>query len=247
MIKAIIIDDQDFNIVVLKSQLGKFFPEVQITAISTNPEEGLTLVLDQQPDLLFLDVHMPGLNGFDFLKKMQNDIQTEVIFVTAFGEFALEAYESQAAGYITKPVNAEKLILTVNKVISQINAKKKLSLLEEPPEFLPLQEGKKMALSTQKGLVFIDPETIYYCESSGNYTTFFLKGNKQIVVSKQIGQYEQLLPKQHFLRIHDRYIINLKHLKAYNRGSGGTVVLENDKELPVAVRRKESLLKHFGE
>lgn len=241
-IKALLIDDQEVNITLLSNLLKKFFPSIAIAGISTDPLEAVSMVNTLQPELVFLDIQMPGLNGLELLQEVKKNSSTEVIFVTAFSEYALAAYENQASGYLTKPVNAEKFILTVSKVLEHIEAKKKVTLLEQE-ELFP--NNGKLALSTQKGLVFVDLENIYYCESGGNYTTFFLKEEKQVVVSKQIGQFEQLLLKKQFVRIHDRYLINLKHLRAYNRGSGGTVILENDKELPVSVRRKENLLKFF--
>lgn len=243
-IKAMIVDDHDANITVLTTQLGRLFRQVAIVATATDPQQGVQLALELQPDLLFLDIDMPGMNGFGFLEAVGTNLQVEVIFVTAFSEFALEAFESQAAGYITKPVNSEKLFVTVNNAIERIANRKALGLLGQQ---VAAGSDRKLALSTQKGLVFVDPEAIYYCESSGNYTTFFLKDNKQVLVSKQLGQFEQSLPPNRFVRIHDRYIINLAHLRSYNRGSGGSVVLENNKELPVSVRRKEGLLRHFTE
>lgn len=242
-IKALLIDDQEVNITLLRNLLKKFFPSIVIAGISTDPLEAVSLVDGLQPDLLFLDIQMPGLNGLELFQEVKKSIHTEVIFVTAFSEYALVAYENQATGYITKPVNVEKFILTVSKALEFIDARKKITLLEQ--EELSPNTGK-IALSTQKGLVFVDLENIYYCESEGNYTTFFLKEERQVVVSKQIGQFEQLLHNKYFVRIHAQYLINMKHLRAYNRGNGGTVILENNKELPVSARRKENLLKFFG-
>ncbi len=245
MITAFILDDQDSNIIVLKSQLGKFFPGVVLCGTHTDPVSALPEIMDKKPDLLFLDIHMPGLDGFEFIQRLEGHIPAEIIFVTAYSEFALKAFEYQAAGYITKPVDATKLVLAVNKVIDRIYQRKTLSLLEERKPVQGFSEEKKLALSTQKGLVFVAPESIYYCESNGNYTLFHLQEGKQLLVSKQIGYFEQILPRQYFVRIHDRYIAGLKHIKAYQRGGGGILVLENGKELPVSVRRKEQLLKYF--
>jgi len=240
MITAFILDDQPINIVVLKTQLAKFFPNIHLCGSTTDPETAVAMIRQLQPDILFLDIEMPGCDGFGLLPALE-DCRPELIFVTAFGTYALKAFEHQAAGYITKPVDAEKLVQVVSKVTERIAGNKMLTLLQEHKQ----PDDKKLSLSTQKGYVFIDPATVCYCESSGNYTTFFLQDNKQILVSKQIGQFEQLLSSKYFVRIHDRYIINLKYVRAYLRGSGGTVVLENDKELPVSVRRKEHLMRYF--
>jgi two-component system, LytTR family, response regulator len=240
MITAFILDDQPINIVVLKTQLAKFFPNIRLCGSTTDPDAAIGMIGELQPDILFLDIEMPGRDGFGLLPALEGH-KPEIIFVTAYGSYALKAFEHQAAGYITKPVDAEKLVQVVNNVIDRIAGNQMRSMLQNHK----LQEDKKLSLSTQKGFVFIDPATVCYCESSGNYTTFFLQDNKQILVSKQIGQFEQLLSPKHFVRIHDRYIINLKYVRAYVRGSGGTVVLENDKELPVSVRRKEHLMSYF--
>lgn len=241
--KAVIVDDEDGNIVVLKKQLQKYFPVVELVATSTNPAEAVQLVAEHRPDLLFLDIDMPGMSGFELLEEIVG-FDPEVIFVTGYSEFALKAFEYHAAGYLTKPVNAEKLVVTVNAALERIRQKHAARRAEQEVTTNKPDNGK-IVLSTQKGLVFVDHENIYHCESSGNYTNFFMKDEQQILVSKQIGQFEQQLTRLGFMRIHERYIVNLKYVREYLRGSGGTVILANKKELPVAVRRKEALLKCF--
>lgn len=241
--KAIIIDDEANNIVVLTKQLQRHFPSVTIAATCIDPQAAVAVILEQRPDLLFLDIDMPELNGFALLEQVRS-IDAEVIFVTGYSEYAVTAFDYQASGYITKPVSAEKFIAAVTKALERILQKKALSIVEKTGE--SAAKGKKIPLSTQKGLVFVDPETIYFCESSGNYTVFYLTENRQIVVSKQLGHMEAQLPKTHFVRIHERYIINLHYLSEYRRGTNATVVLENQKELPVASRRKGELLRIFG-
>lgn len=246
MIKAFILDDQDLNITVLKSRLAKFFPDIQLCGDSTDPLEAIHQIIHQKPDLLFLDISMPGLNGFEFMQKIGDHLSPEVIFVTAYEEFALQAFECQASGYITKPVDTTRLVTTVNKVLDHIRQRKVLSLIEEGKQERVDKDDKKLALPTQKGLFFVAPEFVFFCESNGNYTTFHMNGErKQLMVSKQIGHFEQILPPQHFIRIHDRYIVNFRYIKAYQRGSGGILVLENGIELPVSTRRKKQLMKYL--
>lgn len=246
MIKVYILDDQDINIMVLQSLLAKFFPDIELCGDSTDPRDAVVQIIDKKPDLLFLDVSMPGLDGFEFLQQIGDHSSLEVIFVTAYGEFALQAFEHQASGYITKPIETTRLILAVNKVIDHIRQRKALALLEDGKQDRAEKEEKKLALPTQNGLFFIAPEQVYYCESSGNYTTFYMSGPlKQLMVSRQLGQFEMSLRQQHFIRIHDKYMINLKYVKAYRRGNGGILVLENGIELPVSARRKKELMKHL--
>lgn len=244
-ISTIIIDDEPKNIQLLQKMLATHCPLVEIVASESDAQKGLLLIGEMKPQLIFLDVEMPHLNGFDLLKKLE-PVSFEVIFVTAYSHYAIEAFEHQATGYITKPINTEKLIAAVStaaKRIEEKNINKNLfSLLEQNTRS---QTPDKIPLSTSNGLVFVKITDIMYCESSGNYTHFYMHDNKKIIVSRQLGEYEKLLPENNFTRIHDKYIINLAYIKEYIKGSGGEVVLENGKEIPVATRRKEDFLARF--
>ncbi|MEI7965756.1 MAG: LytTR family DNA-binding domain-containing protein [Chitinophagaceae bacterium] len=245
MINCIIIDDEAKNVNLLQQMLDMYCPNVKIIATDTDAKNGLLLIDELQPQLVFLDVEMPHLNGFDLLKKLE-PVNFETIFVTAYSHYAVEAFEHQATGYITKPINADKLMAAVTsatKRIEEKNINKNLfSLLEQNTR---QAEPDKIPLSTSNGLVFVKLADIMYCESSGNYTNFYLSNDKKIMVSRQLGEYEKLLPETNFIRIHDKYIVQLTYIKQYIKGSGGDVVLENGKEIPVASRRKEEFLSRF--
>ena len=244
-INCIILDDEVMNVQLLSNMLQQHCPQVNILAVETNAKKGILLINELRPQLLFLDVEMPHMNGFETLKQLE-PINFEVIFVTAFGKYAVEAFEHHAAGYVTKPVNTEKLVAAVNAASRRIEQKsinKNLfSLLEQNSR---QSTPDKIPLSTTNGLVFVKIADIMYCESSGNYTHFFLCDDKKIIVSRQLGEYEKLLPENNFTRVHDKYIINLNYIKEYIKGSGGELVLENGKEIPVATRRKEDFLARF--
>ncbi len=239
---CIILDDEERNVKLLRKILEINCPHLNVVAAETDAKKGISLVKELQPQILFLDVEMPHLNGFETLKVLE-PINFEVIFVTAYGKYAVEAFEHHAAGYVTKPVNTEKLVAAVNAAgqrIEQKNINKNLfSLLESN------SRPNKIPLSTSNGLVFVKISDIMYCESSGNYTNFYISDGKVILVSRQLGEYEKLLPETDFIRIHDKYVIQLSFIKEYIKGSGGEVVLENGKELPVAARRKEDFLARF--
>ena len=245
MINCIIIDDEAKNIKLLQNMLQMYCPSLKVLATETEAKNGLLLIDELQPQLVFLDVEMPHLNGFDLLKKLE-PVNFETIFVTAYSHYAVEAFEHHATGYITKPINTEKLIAAVNTATKRIEEKRinknLFSLLEQNTK---QAAPDKIPLSTTNGLVFVKLADILYCESSGNYTNFYLCDGKKIMVSRQLGEYEKLLPEINFTRIHDKYIINLSFIKEYIKGSGGDVVLENGKELPVASRRKEEFLARF--
>lgn len=242
---CIIIDDEEKNIRLLQNMLEMHCRTIKVTGTSNCSKTGVQMIEELQPQLVFLDVEMPHMNGFDLLQKLE-PVSFEVIFVTAFSHYAVEAFEHHASGYITKPINAEKLVSAVNMAAKRIEEKtinrNLFSLLEQNNR---QATPDKIPLSTTNGLLFVKIAEVMYCESSGNYTHFFLSDDKKIVVSRQLGEYEKLLPENTFTRIHDKYIINLSYIREYIKGSGGEVVLENGKELPVATRRKEDFLARF--
>ncbi len=245
MMTSIIIDDEPKNIKLLQHMLEMHCPAVKVLATETDAKNGLLLIDELQPQLVFLDIEMPHLNGFDLLKQLE-PIFFEVIFVTAYSHYAVEAFEHHATGYVTKPINSEKLIAAVDsaeKRVAEKSINKNLfTLLEHNSK---QAAPNKIPLSTTNGLLFVKISDIMYCESSGNYTHFYLVDGKKIVVSRQLGEYERLLPEADFIRIHDKYIIHLTYIKEYIKGSGGDVILENGKEIPVATRRKEEFMARF--
>jgi len=244
-INCLIIDDEEMNLKLLRQMLETHCRQIKILGTSSCAKTGLQMIEELNPQLVFLDVEMPHMNGFDLLQKLE-PVSFEVIFVTAYSHYAVEAFEHHATGYITKPINTEKLVSAVNTAIKRVEEKKinknLFSLLEQNTK-QPVPD--KIPLSTTNGLIFVKIADVMYCESSGNYTHFFLCDEKKIVVSRQLGEYEKLLPENNFTRIHDKYIINLNYIKEYIKGSGGEVVLENGKEIPVATRRKEDFLARF--
>jgi two-component system, LytTR family, response regulator len=242
---CIIIDDETKNLKLLKNMLAIHCPTLTVVAECNDATTALELLKITQPDIVFLDVEMPEINGFDLLTKLE-PVNFEVIFVTAFSHYALTAFEHQATGFVTKPINAEKLIAAVQAAKKRIETKQInkniFTLLEKATQ---KNSVDKIPLATSNGLVFVKQTDIQYCESSGNYTTFYLENNTKILVSRQLGEFEKLLPETNFVRIHDKYVINLACIKAYIKGNGGEVVLDNGSQLPVAARRKEKFLAYF--
>ncbi len=241
-----LIDDEPNNLRLLHALIIKHFPQLLIIESSDNPMVALQELDELEPQLVFLDVEMPGMTGFDLLKK-SGPINFEVIFVTAYQHYALQAFEAHAMGYLTKPVAVDKFIEVTNRAIQKINQQQQnknlFSLLES--HLQQSQQNKKIPLPTQNGMQFVPQQEIIFLKSSGNYTKFCLLHKKEILVSRQLGEYEKLLPATDFLRIHDKYVVNLSHITEYLKGSGGQVVMVSGHHLPVAVRRKEELLSRF--
>jgi two-component system, LytTR family, response regulator len=244
-VKTILVDDEENNLLFLKSLLTQHCAALDIIETVNNATDALLMIQELQPQLVFMDIDMPGMTGFELLKKLE-PLSFEVIFVTAYNEYALEAFEYNAIGYITKPIVTEKLVAAVEKSIIKIEAKKHtehiFSLLENVQQ---KNVSDKIALPTLLGLQFVKLDQILYLESTGNYSTFFLKDESKIMVSRQLGEYEKLLPQDNFVRIHDKHIINLHYISEYVKGTGGEVVLENGARMNVASRRKDELLNRF--
>jgi two-component system, LytTR family, response regulator len=244
-IKTILVDDEANNLQFLQSLLKNNCPSLQVMETASSAADGLLMIQELQPQLVFMDVDMPDMTGFEVLKKLE-PLGFEVIFVTAYNQYAMEAFEYNAVAYITKPIVTEKLVAAVEKAIIKIEEKKYtehiFSLLENVQQ---KNEHDKIALPTLQGLQFVKLSQICYVESSGNYSNFFLADNTKIMVSRQLGEYEKLLPADNFVRIHDKHIINLTCIKEYIKGSGGEVILENGARLTVAARRKDELLSRF--
>jgi two-component system, LytTR family, response regulator len=244
-IHTILIDDEHRNNVLLKGLLEVNAPRVNVLGHFTEADAALEAMRQLRPQLVFLDVEMPGMNGFELLKQLE-PLSFEVIFVTAYSQYAIDAFDCNAAGYITKPVNTAKLISTVQVAVERITQKHfNLHLFSMLENTLQQNREQKIPLATLNGMVFVKIDDILYCESSGNYTQFFMADKTTILVSRQLGDYEKLLPATDFMRIHDKHIINLQYIKEYRKGSGGEVVLENGATLAVAARRKDEFLSLF--
>ncbi len=244
-IVTILVDDETNNLFFLQELIKTHLPQLDIVATAENGNDGLVCIKELKPQLVFMDIDMPGMTGFELLSKLE-PLTFEIIFVTAYNQYAIEAFEYNAVAYITKPIVTQKLIAAVEKAIIKIEEKKYteniFSLLENVHH---KSEHDKIALPTMQGLQFIKLTQICFCESSGNYTNFHLTDNSKIMVSRQLGEYEKLLPADNFVRIHDQHIINLTCIKEYVKGSGGEVILENGTRLNVASRRKDELLSRF--
>ncbi len=245
IIHTLIVDDEPNNVEFLQALLKENCPSIKVIATTNSPTEAILLIQQMQPQLVFMDVDMPEMTGFELLKMLE-PLAFETIFVTAFNQYAMEAFECNAIGYVTKPIVIEKLTAAVEKAITKIDEKKYtqhiFSLMENMHQSNNMD---KIALPTMQGFQFIKINQVSYAESCGNYTNFFLEDNTKIIVSRQLGEYEKLLPADNFVRIHDKHIINLNFIKEYIKGNGGEVILETGARLAVASRRKDELLNRF--
>jgi two-component system LytT family response regulator len=245
MIRAIIIDDERNNIENLTGLIKKHGAEVEIIASATTADEGIKIVTDLRPDLLFLDIQMPGKNGFDVLRALPHH-QFEVIFVTAFDQYGIQAVKFAAIDYLLKPVDPEELKLSIRKAADVLARKKDNLKLENLLELLKNKDAKsqhKLALASTKEIQFVNTGDIIRCESSNAYTTFYLANGKSIMVSKPIFEYDELLTDYGFIRCHQSHLVNSNFIKSWIKEDSGYLLLSDNSRVPVSRAKKDIVLK----
>lgn len=246
MIRAIIVDDEPKNRKVLRSLLTQFCPGVVVENEAASADEATGMILQQKPDILFLDIEMPYGNGFDLLDRLM-PVDFEIIFITAFDEYTLKAFKYSALDYLLKPVNIEELQAAVEKASKKIHLKTINQQLSNLLQNIRHEESStsKLAVPSQDGFFFISLQDIIRIEARGNYTSIFGSDGQKHVSSRTIKQYEEMLPRRQFFRIHNSHIINLAFIKRYHRGRGGQVEMSDGALLEVATRRKDDFLALF--
>jgi two-component system LytT family response regulator len=239
-IKTLLIDDEISSQKILQHLLEKNVPDVEILGVAGSVKEGIDAVNTLKPDLVFLDISMPDGDGFEVLEKVEYR-DFSVVFSTAYDEYAIRAFDVSALHYILKPVQAKDLIEAVNryKATKNDDFDKKLEIFAK---VINKEQPSKLILPTSSGLNIIDIEDIMRCESSNNYTTFFMTDKTKIIVSKSIQVYEHLLSQSHFCRLHNKHIVNLKFIKKYVKGRGGYVILTDGSQVDVSEGRKKEFL-----
>jgi two-component system LytT family response regulator len=242
--RAIIVDDEPDGIRTLKKLLELNCPEVEIIATCPDPTSAKRKLQDLHPDLAFLDIQMPGKSGFDLLSEIP-EYDFEVIFVTAYNQYILQALQFSAVDYLMKPVDEDKLVEAIQRVKKRLkserSAENKETLLHNINKAgSPLD--MRLCLPTLKGFSILKLEEIVYCEAQRSYTIFHLVNNKTITISKPLFVYDSLLEGTSFFRIHKSFLINLLHAKEYIRGDGGVVIMSNGVDIEVSRRKKDQFL-----
>lgn len=246
MISAVIIDDEAKGRLALREKLAAYCQQVQILAEATNGQEALMLIQHHKPQLIFLDIEMPRMNGFEMLNEL-TDKNFHIIFTTAYDQYAIKAIKYAAFDYLLKPIDIEELRTAVSKADSRENnqTKKQVELLRQNMQH-PKKQLFKLAIPTLDGLFFYDINDIIYLEANSNYTNIFLTDKIKITASKTLKEFEELLPEDIFFRVHHSYLINLNYIKRYIKGDGGQIELKNGTYVDVSRRKKDEFLKAIG-
>lgn len=250
MLSAFIVDDEVQSRETLERMLINFCPQVEILGKAASVAEAVTLIDEQQPDVVFLDIEMPGGNGFTLLEHYE-ELPFEVIFTTAHDLYAINAIKFSALDYLLKPVNIKELQEAVKRAEKKIGSKNENSRTQKIDTLKSnLSQGdqpfSKIALPTSEGIDFVEIDDIIRVEAERSYSNFHLKSRKKILVSKPLREFEDLLEQCNFFRTHKSHMINLNHLKKYVKGKGGYVIMNDDSHVDVSVRRKEALLQRIG-
>jgi two-component system LytT family response regulator len=241
--KCIIIDDEKHCIKTLTNLLETNFSEVNILATCMDSTKAYDLIQLHKPDFIFLDIEMPLLNGFDLLSKFDH-LDFEVIFTTAYDSYAIKAIKYSALDYLLKPIDREDLATAIEKIRNKQSSISKAQL-QMATAVHNRQLPDTIALPTTEGLTFTPVNNIVYCIADGSYTRMYMADKSEILLSKTLGDVDELLTEYHFFRIHHSTLINLKQVKKYIRGEGGEVIMSNGNNLTVARTRKTDFLNVF--
>lgn len=245
-LRTVIVEDELSSRQTLANYLDKYCDDVELIGMADSVKTGLDLIHSKKPDLVFLDIEMPFGNGFDLLDQM-DEISFDVVFVTAFSDYALEAIQVSASNYLLKPVDIDELVQAVEKI--KVNREKEHEFLQTRilVENVGLQNRQlhRMVLPTLEGFEVVCIKDIIHCVAQDNFTSFHLANGDKKLICRNLKHYEQLLADFDFIRVHKSHLINKNYVIKYRKGKGGTAVMSNGQEVEVSVNRKKAFLEHF--
>lgn len=245
---AIVVDDEFKVREVFLEMLEKFCPDITVLAWADNITDAYNLILSRKPQVVFLDIEMPGGTGFDLLAKFEK-IPFETIFVSSYGHYAIRALKLSALDYLLKPVTTEDLIEIPNKIRETLEIKQnalKYDLLKI--NLNGAEQEKKLVIPDKKNLEYVNTSEIMYLKGEGNYTTIYLKNTKKYFVAKTLKDYESMLCEEQasFFRIHKAFIVNISYIKTIDRGEETFILLKDNTRLEVSRRKKMTLLERLN-
>jgi len=242
-VKAILVDDEPSSLQNLQQKIIEFCPAIKVIASSQKPEEAIFLIRHYKPDVIFLDIEMPRMNGFRLLEELE-DTEAEIIFTTAYNNYAIDAIRISAFDYLVKPISVEDLQNAVERLLAQQkqHTQEKLNILRKS-----LQENKsqedRIAIPTGDGMEFINIKNIVRIESSSNYSKLYMLNGQSLLVTRLLKDFEEMLLPYRFYRVHHSHLVNLSYIKKYIRGEGGQIVMQSGDVIDVSRRKKDEFLK----
>ena len=246
MIKAVIVDDEPHCCQTLVTLLTRYCPMVEVVGIYHSGRAALPAIKATPPQILFLDIEMPQMNGFELLQQLP-EINFELIFTTSYDQYAIKAIRFSALDYLLKPIDREELQKAVQKVSQRLAhpVSQQIEILLKKIH-QPATAINKIALPTMEGLQMVPLDSIISCASDGNYTIFFLKNNKKVIASRILKEIEEMLEDYTFTRVHNSYIVNINEIEKYIKGEGGYLIMSDGTSVDVSRSRKDALLKKLS-
>lgn len=247
MIQCVLIDDESNSLEMMEWLLKTYCPQVVIKAMCDSAEKGIEAIRKHDPDLVFLDIEMPHMNGFNMLEQFDK-LTFDVVFCTAYDQFAIKAFKYSALNYLLKPVDPEDLKETIRRIEERKQApiREQIDLLMQSMKTASRQTATRIALTTADGMIFVTTQDILYCEAESNYTSVVLDGGKKILVSKVLKEIDEALSGPDFFRIHNSYLININHIKKFVRGEGGYVIMDDGATIGISRSRRQEFMELFA-
>lgn len=247
MITCILIDDEKNALEMMEWLLKTYCPEVSILAMCSTGEQGLEKINELRPDVVFLDIEMPRMNGFELLEQFDK-LFFDVVFCTAYDQFAIRAFKYSALNYLLKPVDPEELKETINRIRERKSTpvKEQLNLLMQQMQQPAKATPQRIALTSGDGLIFVPTSEIVYCEAESNYTQVVLASGRKVLVSKVLKEIDEALSGPDFYRVHSSFLININRIKKFVRGDGGYLVMDNDAMINISRNRKQEFMEMFS-
>lgn len=242
MIKAVIIDDEPELRELNRSLLAKNFDEIEISGTAGAVDEAIELIDNLQPQLILLDIRLTDGTGFQILQKIKS-YKYNVIFITAYSEFAIKAIKLSAIDYILKPINEKEFCQAVERALESINSSKIQAQVETFFNYYERRtQNRRIVLKTTESISIVEISEIIYCRSDNTYTTFYLNNKEKILISRPMKEYEELLSEYGFFRPHQSFLVNLQYILRLDKSDGGFLILRDHTEIPVSIRRKSRLI-----
>ena len=233
-------DDEPNNIENLQLIIDKYCVDVFLAGTADNADEGAKLIRQHEPDLVFLDIQMPEKSGFDLLSELP-EVNFEVIFITAYDKYGIQAIKFSALDYLLKPINIEEFKLAIEKAKQRIALSKRSRNIDNLLDYLKAGQkgGAKIALPTLKETMYVRISDVIRCEAANNYTTFYLQNQESVLVCKTLKEFADLLKPHDFIRTHQSHLVNINCIKSYLKEDGGTLLLENLQKVPISRQNRE--------
>lgn len=246
-LKTIIVDDEPNAVDFINSIVGEYCPSLEVVGKAYNVTEGVQKIEETKPDLVFLDVEMPNGTGFDLLSRFPEK-DFDVVFITAFNHYAMKAIKFSAVDYILKPININEFIEAVNSVVRKRSASnvQNNDSLKALMENLKSSYPSRLAIPTSDGMEYLNPKEIIRIEADRSYSWFYLAGNRKILVSRHLKEFQDLLGDRYFFRSHNSFLINLKYVRKYVRKEGGYIEMQDGAQIPISRNRKDLFLIHMS-